>query len=166
MQPVMSGFGTNTGGEGVPMLRRHHLAVLALALASSPLAAQQAAPPLPLRPAEWTASAPAPAVLDAVPADVSIRDAAPAEIGAPRSIRRVRPAFHILTAVLGMVIGGTAGGTVMSQQCSENCGVKAFYGAIGGSSLGFTLGFTLGRAAEGGDPTLIPNVPIPVNMGS
>ena len=49
-------------------------------------------------------------------------------------VRRVRPAFHVLTALLGMVIGGTAGGTVMSQQCSENCGVKAFYGAIGGSS--------------------------------
>ena len=148
------------------MLRRHHLAVLALALAGSPLAAQQAAPPLTLRPAEWTAPAPAPAALDAVPADVSVRDAVPAEIGASRSIRRVRPAFHVLTAVLGAVIGGTAGGTVMSRQCSENCGVKAFYGAMGGSSLGFTLGFTLGRAAEGGDPSLVPNLPVPVNMGN
>lgn len=147
------------------MLRRHHLAVLAFALASSPLAAQQATPPLALHPAEWTAAAPSPVTLDAVPADVSLRDAA-TEIGAQRSVRRVRPAFHVLTALLGMVIGGTAGGTVMSQQCSENCGVKAFYGAIGGSSLGFTLGFTLGRAAEGGDPTLVPSVPVPVNMGS
>lgn len=146
------------------MLRRHHLAVLALALAGSPLAAQQAAPPLALRAAEWTPSIPL------VPdASASERVAAePARVALEvetRSARRLRPAFHLLTAVLGAVVGGTAGGTVMSQQCSENCAVKAFYGAIGGSSLGFTLGFTLGRAAQGGDPTIIPNVPTPVNMG-
>ena len=148
------------------MLRRHHLVVLALGLAGSPLAAQRAAPPLALRPADWAAPAAvtpdAPAGFDAPSATEATR----VRLQSARSERRIRPSFTLVTSLLGMVAGGAAGGTVMSRQCHENCGVKAFYGALGGSSLGFTLGFTLGRAAQGGDPALTPAVPRPVNIGS
>jgi len=144
------------------MVRSLSLAVLALGLAGSPLAAQQSAAPLaPAALAEW--AAPAPAAADqATPAPAQ---AVRVHLDQARTAHRLRPAFHIVTGLIGMVAGGLAGGTVMSRQCEENCGVKAFYGAVGGSSLGFTVGFTLGRAAQGGDPTL-PTAPVPVNAGN
>lgn len=137
------------------MFRRHHLAVLALGLAASPLAAQQSGAPLAPHPADWAAAhAPsvaveAPALLDAP----SATEAAHVRLEEARSHLRVRPSFPVLTALVGMVVGGAAGGSVMSRQCLSKCGVKAFYGALGGSTLGFSMGFTLGRVAEGGDPT-------------
>lgn len=146
------------------MQRRYCLAVLALGLAGSPLAAQQAAPPLAPHAAEWAAAA----LPDAPPA---LQLPAPAEavrvqLDATRARPRLRPSFPIVTGLLAMVAGGAVGGTVMSRKCSENCGIRSFYGALGGSTLGFTVGFTLGRAAEGGDPTIPNNVPRPVDLGS
>jgi hypothetical protein len=142
------------------MARRHYLAVLALGLAGSPLAAQQSAAPLATRPAaEWTAPAPPAAEVAAPVAVEPVR----LQVATVRSARP-RASFQIVTGLIGMLAGGVAGGSVMSRQCEENCAVKAFYGAIGGSSLGFTVGFTLGRAAQGGDPA-IPQPPVPVNVG-
>jgi hypothetical protein len=150
------------------MLRWHHLAALALGLAGTPLAAQQAAPPPARLSADWVpapASAPVPEVSAARP-EVLVADVAPAPLRESRERARIRrPSFQIVTGLLGMVAGGVVGGTVMSRQCEENCGVKAFYGALGGSTLGFSMGFTLGRAAEGGDPAIAPP-PRPVNLGS
>ena len=149
------------------MLRWHHLAALAVGLAGSPLAAQQASPPLAQLSAEY-----APAAATAVPDAAAQTEAAVAALasvhvaGSRDGARLRRPSFQIVTGLIGMVAGGVAGGTVMSRQCEENCGVKAFYGGMAGSALGFTIGFTLGRAAEGGDPAIAPPVPRPVNMGS
>jgi hypothetical protein len=151
------------------MLRWHHLAALALGLASTPLAAQQAAPSPARLSADWasasSASTPVPDVSAARP-EVLVADVAPAPLPESRERARIRrPSFQIVTGLLGMVAGGVVGGTVMSRQCEENCGIKAFYGALGGSTLGFSMGFTLGRAAEGGDPAIAPP-PRPVNLGS
>ena len=148
------------------MLRWHHLAALALGLAGTPLAAQQASPSLARLSADW-----APAAAAAAPEATAVRpeqlapDIAPAQLTESRDRARIRrPSFQIVTGLVGMVAGGAAGGSVMSRQCEENCGVKAFYGALAGSSLGFVMGFTLGRAAEGGDPTIPVPVLRPANM--
>jgi hypothetical protein len=150
------------------MLRWHHLAALAVGLAGTPLAAQQAFSPPARLSADWApavASRPVPEVSAARP-EVLVPDAAPAQRAGSREGARIRrPSFQIVTGLLGMVAGGLVGGTVMSRECEENCGVKAFYGALGGSTLGFSMGFTLGRAAEGGDPAIAPP-PTPVNVGS
>jgi len=151
------------------MLRWHHLAALALGLAGTPLAAQQASPPL-ARLSDDGAPAIAAAAPDAAAArpDPPAPQVVPAQLTGSRGHARIRrPSFQILTGLIGMVAGGAAGGSVMSRQCEENCGVKAFYGALGGSTLGFSVGFTLGRAAQGGDPAIAPPVvPRPANMGS
>jgi len=142
------------------MLRWHHLAALALGLAGTPLAAQQASPPLARLAADW-----APAAV-AGPEHL-VPDVAPVQVTESRERARIRrPSFQIVTGLIGMVVGGAAGGSVMSRQCEENCGIKAFYGGLAGSTLGFSVGFTLGRAAEGGDPAIGPPVPRPVDIGS
>jgi len=149
------------------MHRWHHLAALAVGLAGTPLAAQQAVSPPARLSADWAtaAAAPLPEVSAARP-EAPVPDAAPVLRAGARSKARIRrPSFQIVTGLLGMVAGGVVGGTVMSRECEENCGVKAFYGALGGSTLGFSMGFTLGRAAQGGDPA-IPQPPTPVNVGS